>query len=272
MINKKGQFQGLLRNPTILITLLVLVGALYFGFAQTGITIGNRPLDKGTFELAGVTGNYETTYLGSINNYNVQFDGRKTGDDTISNTIKTSGNDITLKSTYSVQSDYKSGNYIEAKVLLPEGTIDLSCDISGTFERGLELIDSSCGIKNIKEYRVSFNFRDYAYSINNRTSIVLDKPTEVIFFTSNNRMEVGSTSSSTLKATFTPKPTEQTCTELNTCEVKECNQNSDCEGLSNLCINNKCLEEDGTVIKLNFIDRINLWISNFFDSIFGGRK
>jgi hypothetical protein len=178
-----------------LILLLNSFGIFNFLFAIVGIqhNAQNIPVTTGNLLLAGNAGTYETPYLGCLtstsgskaNKYDTWIiAGENDGDLTICNALQ-DGNTLKLSSSFVSASGYPSQsdktNYIETKITLPAGTVNVNYNYQVS-----DYFTSSAGVSFIidnfsKSFHTSGSGKGHSISGSDSYTFVLTESREIIF-------------------------------------------------------------------------------------------
>jgi hypothetical protein len=207
--NKKGI--GI--NIKFIAIALVIAAIIYFGFANTGSIIQiyhvdtKLPLETGTFNFAGQQGTYETVRLGCINGDNMVVNDNTDANYRICNSYDSSQKLILTSSLdYSGPSSSQGNNYIETKIKLPAGRVN----VHYTYEVNDYYSGQSGVFFNIDDYSKNFKTSgsgkgghtlsgsdDYSFTLNNAKEVTFRVETQAGQKSAGSKgtMEITSTSS-----------------------------------------------------------------------------
>lgn len=235
-----------------------MFGLIYFGIAGTGSIVEIKengvilPLVKGTFDFAGVEGTYETPYIGCINSDFAIINNDGDGDLTLCNEIHSGFDQLKLysKNQQTGANAYGGENYIEAKIRLPAGkvTVNYAYDITDYYGAQAKVVLTMGNeVQTFATKRFSTTERGGSISGIETYTFNLDNEKDLTFRIETSAPDKRTSAEGTLIIEFTPNQVQHDVTPNN---------------------------NDGQIkpVQLNFIDRINAWIQNFFNKIFGGSK
>lgn len=238
--------KNLILSGIILFLLIGFILILYFKTSQAIVQIKLQengyivePLKTGTFTFEGIEGTYETVWLGELtsyggsggaitDDYTILIDGDNDGKRAISNFLD-SNSRLKLSSTNQVIGSSNGGtNYIEAKIILPAGTIKIDYDYSVTSYYG----DGSRVVFILGKETMSFgtphfNVVDRGGSVSGSDTyeFELTEPEELIFRVETTTNQKNENVIGNLEVDFTPKPNQITYFRLadNTCQEIQLN-------------------------------------------------
>lgn len=245
-----------MKQYIIIVAVVALLGLIYFGLAGTGSVITLRssgidiPVETGTFNFAERIGEYETVKLDCVTSGDVVISEENDGETSFCNHLN-SGSKLNLISElkFTGTGNKERINYIETKIKLPAGkyVVDYGYDVSDYYP-------SSAYVKlNINGHIEKFvtSGTGKVHQIDGTGTYEFETKTEqeVTFRIDTGIQSKLSESIGFLDIEFTPS-------EVQTQHDVTPNTNAD----------------QIKPVQLNFIDRINAWIQNFFNKIFGGSK
>lgn len=261
-----------MKQYLIIGAVVALFALIYFGIAGTGSIMKielqengykTEPIQTGTFILNGIEGTYETVWLGDLTSYSgsggrittdytILINGDNDGDFKISNNLIDGSTLILTSSNQLIGSDNGGTNYIEAKVLLPAGKITANYEYSLTSYYGdgtsvLIKVDDKTEKFATPHYRVAE--RGGSKTGNGNYEIILTESKEVTFRIETTTSQTNELASGKITVKFEPTTFQ---------EQHDVTPNTNDHQIKH--------------VQLNFIDRINAWIQNFFNKIFGGSK
>jgi len=245
---------------------------IYFGLIGTASLVNiqlqengykTEPIQTGTFNFQGIEGTYETTWLGDLRSrsgsggrittdYSILINRDSDGDLRLSNSI-IGGQTLVLTSMNEIiGSDNGGTNYIEAKILLPagKGKVYYEYSINDYFGSQTKVIFKAEDFsQTFKTPRFSVSQRGGSLSGNAVYEFELKEPKEVTFRIETITAQKNEIASGKITVSFEPSKVESqhdVTPNTNDNQIKP--------------------------VQLNFVDRINAWIQNFFNKIFGGSK
>lgn len=231
--------KNLILSGIILFLLIGFILILYFKTSQAIVKIELQengyviePIQTGTFNFQGIEGTYETVWLGDLSSHGgdgtVIIDDDNDGERAISNYLD-SNSRLTLSSINQIIGSSNGGtNYIEAKIILPAGTIKIDYDYSVTSYYG----DGSRVVFILGKETMSFgtphfNVVDRGGSVSGSDTyeFELTEPEELIFRVETTTNQKNENVIGNLEVDFTPKPNQITYFRLadNTCQEIQLN-------------------------------------------------
>lgn len=254
-----------MKQYLIIGAVVALFALIYFGIVGTGSIMKielqengykTEPIQTGTFILNGIEGTYETVWLGDLTSQGgdgtVSINGDNDGEIRLSNNLIDGSRLIITSSNQIVGSENGGTNYIETKILLPPGKITASYEYSITSYYGdgtsvLIKVDD----KTEKFATPHFKVVDRGGSINGNGNyeIILTEPKEVTFRIETITVQKNELASGKITVNYEPSTVQ---------EEHDVTPNTNADQIK--------------PVQLNFIYRINAWIQNFFNKIFGGSK
>ncbi len=167
---------GLIALMSINQSILSTQGKMQIKDNYNTLGLGRFPIFTGELKLGGMTGTYETAYLGTIiSSSEIVLSGQNNdGRITISNSFSEGNEALMIRSKMETRGRGNPAyNYFEAEFDLPKGEINLQCELTtqGTDDA------SVCGIKGLYKLEV-----DNQVSQSKNNVIVLENSRKVVFY------------------------------------------------------------------------------------------
>jgi hypothetical protein len=253
----------MLNKNFILLIVGFLIVAFTFGWFQTGsfISIPSHPLEQKTFTFDGFSGQAESVVFGSVssNRQGTSICQNTNGEVVFENDFLSTGGSMDFYSRAKTSPDASCGrdyNGVKATTQISKGV--LTIDLNTVANTGVSAYHSGAvGSVEIKldgvrafywETRVHRN-TDFREDNEIRT-IVINETSDIEVFvkTTIDNQDEGSDVKTNLKLTLEKENVQSTNVETQEMELNYSQTN------------------------LTFFEKINLWISNFFNRLFGGNQ
>lgn len=212
-----------LENILVTIVALAVLSLMFFFLTSQSVFGSNDlkirtyederilPTAKGTFDLGEYSGTYESTFIGNVvsngqpGGYYIDQD--SDSDIAISNDF-TDGETLTIR-TFIANNDNSNANKNAFTITLPAGQIIYTCQ-GDLFSKGDKCAEMKCGVLGLKEIKVSSDVREgsdeFVKTFSETSGVILEKETEVTFYTRVNGCGESSQVNGVLTAEFIPLP------------------------------------------------------------------